>query len=108
MVPPKPRVKAPSDARTGEVIEIKTLFRHPMETGLRVNDDGTVVSRRIINRFVCRYDDVVVFSVDLQPGVAANPYFRFHTVARRSGTLRFFWHEDGGKVYTAERKIRVG
>jgi sulfur-oxidizing protein SoxZ len=107
MATPKPRVKVPKGARKGEVVRVKTLLRHRMENGLREGEAGDVIPRRIINRFVCRYNDAAVFSVDLHPAISANPYIEFHMVATRSGSLKFFWHEDGGKVYTAARQIEV-
>ncbi|MBM3225783.1 MAG: thiosulfate oxidation carrier complex protein SoxZ, partial [Candidatus Tectomicrobia bacterium] len=36
----KPRVRLPSTASKGEVIEIKTLISHPMETGYRRDAQG--------------------------------------------------------------------
>lgn len=107
MASPKPRVKVPGEARRGEIIEVKTLLRHRMETGLRTDGDGNVIPRHIVNRFVCQYNDAVVFSVDLHPAISANPYIEFRIAATQSGNLKFFWYEDGGKVYTAQRRIRV-
>jgi sulfur-oxidizing protein SoxZ len=34
-LPSQPRIRIPRSARAGEVIEIRTLIEHPMETGLR-------------------------------------------------------------------------
>ena len=104
---PEPRTKAPSSAKRGEIIEIKTLLMHPMETGLRRDGNSNLIPRKIINRFVCKYNGTSVFSIDLYPAVAANPYMEFHAVARETGTLEFIWHEDGGKIYTSSRNITV-
>jgi sulfur-oxidizing protein SoxZ len=107
MAVPRPRVKVPRNARKGEVVLVRTLLRHRMETGLRTDDDGNLIPRHIINEFVCRYDDAVVFSMELHPAVSSSPYIEFYVLARRSGTLEFFWYEDGGKVYTAQRQLTV-
>ena len=101
------RVKAPATTKAGEVFAVKTLLRHHMETGLRIDDRGEVIPRHIINRFVCRYNEDVVFSVDLHPAVSANPFLEFYVVARQSGTLTFAWHEDGGEIYTAQHQLTV-
>ena len=42
----KPRVKVPNKAKKGEIIEVKTLVTHPMETGLRKDAAGKVVRRQ--------------------------------------------------------------
>ena len=97
-------ITMPRTARAGEVIEIRTLIAHPMETGYRAGEDGHILPRDIIRRLSCRYfdgrDDVEVFSADLYPAIAANPYIVFHTVATASGTLRFNWQGDNGFVQT--------
>lgn len=86
----------PDRARRGEVIEVRTLIAHPMETGYRPGADGQVLPRDIIRRFTCRYRGEVVFSAHLHPAVAANPYLAFHLVATESGPLHFTWEGDGG------------
>jgi sulfur-oxidizing protein SoxZ len=101
------RIAAPSAAREGEVIEIRTLAVHPMEHGFRLDPAGNPIPRKIINAFFCKYNDEVIFAVDLHPAMSANPYFVFHAVATESGTLEFIWREDGGEVFVAKRSIAV-
>ncbi len=107
MTNPTPRVLAPSTAAKGEVFQLKTIISHPMETGLRHDDQGEVIPRKIINRFVCRYGGAVAFSVDLHEAVAANPYLEFYLRATESGQLEFVWEEDGGDVYSLSHDLMV-
>jgi sulfur-oxidizing protein SoxZ len=100
-------VNVPKTARVGEVIEIKTMIAHPMETGYRTGTNGTTIPRNIISRFVCIYDGEEVFSAELFPAVAANPLIAFTTVAVRSGTLTFTWTDDSGATQTASAEIVV-
>jgi sulfur-oxidizing protein SoxZ len=44
----KPRLKLPAEAKKGEVIEIKTLLPHVMESGQRKDKDGNAIPRKII------------------------------------------------------------
>jgi sulfur-oxidizing protein SoxZ len=101
------RIAAPSVARKGDVIEIKTLALHPMEHGFRLDSDGNQIPRKIINTFTCKYDGAIIFAADLHPGMAANPYLVFHAIATQSGTLEFTWREDGGDVFVTKRGIAV-
>ena len=55
MFVPTPRVQVPATAAKGEIFPVKALISHPMETGLRYDDQGIVIPRKIINKFVCRY-----------------------------------------------------
>ncbi len=104
----KPRVKVPKKAKSGDIVQIKTLMSHKMETGLRKDKKtGKVIPRKIIYKFVCNYNGKEVLSVDLQPAIAANPYFAFYAKATESGTFDFEWHEDGGNTITASGNITV-
>lgn len=100
-------VKLPPKARRGEVIEIRAMIRHPMETGYRPGADGAVLPRNIIRRFTCRYNGDIIFSAELFPAIAANPNIIFHTVAVESGSLSFTWEGDNGFRQTETRNIQV-
>ncbi|MCQ0989298.1 thiosulfate oxidation carrier complex protein SoxZ [Jiella marina] len=107
MATPKPRVKVPKKASAGETITIKTLISHDMESGQRKDKDGNVIPREIINKFTCEFNGTKVFECDLEPAVAANPYFEFSAKVPESGTFKFTWVDDNGSVYTEEQKITV-
>ena len=100
-------VNVPARARRGEVVEIKTLVSHVMETGYRRTQLGAVIARDIIRRFVCTYNGVEVFRADFHPAIAANPFIAFSTVATESGTLTFQWTGDKGFSVTETAKIVV-
>ena len=103
----KPRLKVPKEAKTGEIIEIKTLLSHPMETGLRKDSSGKEIPRKIINKFACEFNGKPVFSADIEPAVAANPYIQFNAKVDESGTFKFTWTDDDGTVTTTEEQIKV-
>ena len=107
MFTPVPRVQVPSAAAKGEIFQVKALISHQMETGLRHDDQGNVIPRKIINKFTCRYNDVVVFKVDFHEAVAANPYVEFYLRATESGRLEFIWEEDGGAGYWLAHNLVV-
>jgi sulfur-oxidizing protein SoxZ len=94
-------------AKRGQVIEIKTLIAHVMETGYRRDATGAPIPRDIINRFVCSYNGEEIFRADLHQAIAANPFITFFTTATGSGTLEFKWTDDHGQVETATAKITV-
>jgi sulfur-oxidizing protein SoxZ len=100
-------LNVPAKAKRGEIIEIKTLMSHPMETGFRTGADGKLVPRDIIKSFVCTYNGEVVFSADLFPAISANPFIAFTTVATESGTLIFSWTDDKGRTQVQTAPISV-
>jgi len=100
-------INVPPKAKRGDVIEIKTLMSHIMETGYRHTADGAIVPRDIITSFTCRYNGSEIFRAELFPAIAANPFLSFFTVATESGTLDFEWTGDNGFRATASAKITV-
>ncbi len=95
----KPRIKVGKAAKAGDVIEIKTLITHVMETGLRKGSDGKLIPRNIINTFTATFDGKEVFKADLSSGVSANPYIAFQMKVPGPGDLEMTWIDDkGGKV----------
>ena len=101
------RVHIPEGAKRGEVIRIRLLVQHPMETGYRLDADGRKVPKNVIRSLVCRYDGVEVFRAKLSPGIAANPYLQFPIVARESGELEFTWVDDAGVPGRATQPITI-
>ena len=97
------RVAMPAQAKKGEIIEIKALIRHIMETGHRVDARGQPIPRDIIKHFVVTYGGEEVFRMELNPGISANPYIVFSTVATGTGELVFTWTDQKGNE-TVERK----
>ena len=100
-------INVPAKAKRGEVIEIKTLIQHEMETGFRVGPNGQAIPRDIITDFICKYNGQEIFRAELFPAIAANPFLTFYTVATESGTLSFEWTGDNGFTATESVDITV-
>jgi sulfur-oxidizing protein SoxZ len=100
-------INVPARARRGDVIEIKTLMSHIMETGYRHTAAGDLIPRDIITSFSCRYNGEEIFRADLFPAIAANPFITFFTVATESGKFEFEWIGDRGFTETASASISV-
>ena len=100
-------INLPERPKRGEVIEIKTLIQHPMETGYRLDRNGGKIARDIIHRFTCAYNGEEVFRAELFPAIAANPFIAFSTVATETGELVFSWTGDDGWTQTETRQITV-
>ena len=100
-------INVPTTAKRGDVIEIKTLISHPMESGYRVGTNGAMIPRDIIRQFVCTYNGEDVFRAELSPAIAANPIISFFTVATESGTITFEWRGDNGFAASETAPITV-
>ena len=103
----KPRIKLPDSAKVGDVIEVKTLISHVMETGQRKSPDGKPIPREIINTFTAKFAGTEVFTAELHPGISANPYLSFFMKVPGPGEFEFAWVDDEGKRIAEKLKLNV-
>lgn len=103
----KPRVRVPKSAAKGEIVEIKSLISHKMESGRRKGKDGKLIPRSIINKMEVTFNGNPVFTSDWHPAISANPYMSFFAKVEESGEFAFKWTDDDGSVYEKTAKITV-
>lgn len=103
----KPRVRVPKTASAGEVITIKTLISHQMESGQRKDKEGNVIPRSIINHFSVTFNGAPVIDVAMEPAISTNPYFEFEAKVPESGEFVFTWKDDDGSVYEDKQSVEV-
>lgn len=101
------RLQVPPTARRGEVVEVRVLIQHPMETGFRREADGRAVPMNVVNTIACSYAGREVFRAELGSGVAANPYFSFWLVAESSGEVSVEWVDDTGERGSVKAPLSV-
>ncbi len=91
---------------TGGGIRATCLIKHPMETGNRLDADG--------NRIPIHYIKFVKFSVNgehvgtlnLGPGVSADPYLSLDIADVKAGdTLAMQWEDNRGESDAVERIV---
>lgn len=104
---PTMRISVPASAQPGEIVPIRTMILHPMETGLRLNDRTTAVPLRIIERFTCRVNGEEALRVQLEPAISTNPYFAFPLRIEKSGPIEFEWLDTTGAIYRDGAEIAV-
>lgn len=102
-----PRIRIPRSARAGEVIEIRTLMEHPMETGLR-HDGARAVARDMLTRLQVRMNGETLLVAEFQNGTSANPYHVFFVRIERSSSFDFTWTDERGRTARAEARVAVG
>lgn len=104
---PTPRVRVPANAKKDELIEVKTLISHEMESGQRKDSAGKTIPRKIINTFTAEFNGKKVFEATWHPAISANPYQSFFFKAAESGEFTFKWKDDDGSVYETKNKLTV-
>lgn len=100
-------IHLPPSARVGEIVAVRVLVQHPMESGYRASAFGERLPRDIIRRVECRFEGEPVFAAELHPAIAANPTLGFFLRATRSGVLRVEWRGDNGFSHTDSARLEV-
>ena len=101
-------INVPKTARSGEIVEIKALIMHPMETGFRPGTNGRIIPRNIIERFTATWNGVEIFRMEMSPAIAANPFVSFFAVATETGKIAFRWTGDEDFLVEEQVTITVG
>jgi sulfur-oxidizing protein SoxZ len=101
------RISMPPEAKRGDAVEIKALVRHPMETGYRVDSVGQLVPRNILTQLIVTFNGAEIFRMQMQQGIAANPFLSILLRARESGELVFTWTGDEGAVIVERKTLTV-
>jgi sulfur-oxidizing protein SoxZ len=105
---PRPRIKLDrKEAKKGDIVEVKALVSHIMETGQRKSSDGKVIPRKILNKFTCTVNGKEVFAAEFEPAISANPYIQFKFKATESGPVVLTWIDDDGSKIVGEDSIKV-
>lgn len=113
---PRPKIVIPKSAKTGDIIEIKTLITHQNNpekqlTGEQDQSGQDTESKnepdRYIRDFTVAFEDTQVFHARLTPKISANPYISFYLKAEKSGDLIFTWQENTGRSWTTKHHIKV-
>jgi sulfur-oxidizing protein SoxZ len=107
MMNAKPRVRLPSSIKLGDVIEVKTLISHVMETGQRRGADGKPIPRNIIHTFTASFNGTDVFKAEFAPGISANPYLAFFMKVTGPGDLEMTWIDDTGAKAVETAKVAI-
>lgn len=91
---------------TGDIVEVKVLMSHPMETGLRKDADGTLVPTHYINTVKASCNGKDVLTADWGPAVSKNPFlaFRFKGAAK-GDKVSITWSDSEGESRTDEAEI---
>jgi len=104
----RPRIKLDKkEAKKGDLVEVKALVSHIMETGLRKDADGNVIPRKILNKFICMVAGKQVFAADFETSISANPYIQFKFRAEESGSVVLTWVDDDGSTIVGQESITV-
>lgn len=85
-------------ALKGDTVEVKSLIKHPMETGLRKDKKtGKAIPAHFIQEVVCEHNGKNVLTGLWGGAVSANPYLSFRfSGAKKGEKLTMSWTDNQG------------
>lgn len=91
----------------GNIVEIKALMPHDMESGLRRDpQSGELMPAHYITEVIAEHNGTVVFKAYWGPAVSKNPFVAFSfTGAESGGTVNIRWTDNRGDSSVGEIAI---
>jgi sulfur-oxidizing protein SoxZ len=80
----------------GDVVKVRLLVQHPMDTGYLQDLLGKMVPRNVIRLLTCKLVAREVLRVEPSSGIAANPLFEFFVRATETVEMHVEWVDDRG------------
>jgi len=90
----------------GDVVQVRVLMSHPMETGLRKDAEGKLVPAHFIELATFTYQDRTVLAAQWGPAISRNPYLSFKFGGAAKGEkIKISWLDNMGDTRTDEATI---
>jgi len=89
-----------------DTVEVKLMVKHPMESGLRRDEQGQRIPAHYIETLVVRCKDRVVLDARLGMAVSENPYIAFSFRGAETGDpISATWVDNLGETRTDQGKV---
>ena len=95
----KIRIKLPTSIKKDEVIPVKALITHPMETGMRKDKAGKPIPEHFINDVKVYYGNDLVTSMEWTIAVSADPFMTFYVKADKAAPLKIVYKDNKGGIF---------
>ncbi len=81
----------------GDVVTVKVLIKHPMESGRRKDEAGNVIAAKYVTTTTAHVAGVQVFELNSGAGVSKNPFIQFKLEGRAAGdVIDLKWTDSAG------------
>jgi len=90
----------------GDVVDVRVLMGHPMETGQRKDASGKIIPRHFIQEVTVRVGGKVAMQGEISQAVSRNPVFSFRLKGAAKGDkLEISWLDNKGEKNQTETAI---
>ena len=101
-------IKIRTKMENNDMVRIRTLIKHPMETGTRKSKKtGKPIPAHFIQNVVCEHKGNIVFTGYLGPAISKNPYLSFRFSGAAPGdVVKLSWVDNKGEKDSGEVTIK--
>ena len=90
----------------GGYTDIRVLMTHPMETGLRKDQDGKLVPMHFIQSVIVKVNGKTVIDSQTSQAVSRNPVFSFRLKGgARGDKIEVSWVDNHGETNSTEAAV---
>jgi sulfur-oxidizing protein SoxZ len=89
----------------GDVVEVKVLIRHDMETGQRKDASGKAIPAHFIQTLVAKSNDKVVLDAHMGTAVSKDPFLSFKFKGAKGDKVTVTWTDNKGDTRTDEAVV---
>lgn len=90
----------------GGYTDIRVLMTHPMETGLRKDQDGKLVPAHFIQSVIVKVNGKTVVDSQTSQAVSRNPVFSFRVKGGAKGDkIEVSWLDNQGETNSTETAV---
>ncbi|RJF91773.1 thiosulfate oxidation carrier complex protein SoxZ [Noviherbaspirillum saxi] len=91
---------------TGDVVEVKALIRHDMETGQRKDSSGKAIPPHFIQTLTAKCNDKLVLDAQMGTSISKDPFLSFKFKGGAKGDkVTITWTDNKGDTRTDEAVI---
>lgn len=91
---------------SGDVVEVKVLMRHDMETGQRKDASGAAVPAHFIQNLIAKHNGKVVLDMLMGTSVSKDPFLSFKFKGGAKGDkVAVTWTDNKGDSRTDEAVV---
>lgn len=92
---------------SGDLVKVKILMSHPMETGMRKDKSGKVIPADYIKSLQFEAGGKQLMDAGFNPTVSKNPYFAFNFKGSNKGDeIKLTWTDNHGASTTQTAKVK--
>jgi sulfur-oxidizing protein SoxZ len=100
------RVLLPPSIKSGDVIYVRAIIEHPMDTGFFRTAEGQPIPAYFINDVTITYGDEQIAHFEWTSGVSRDPSVTFPLRVTREGPVSVTWKDNKGGVYHQTVDVR--